>query len=53
MDQEFIDELNTRISILNNPEFDDPSTKGLGMIDYVGVALLIVLSLLIFAWGWY
>ncbi|MET3288637.1 UNVERIFIED_CONTAM: hypothetical protein ABID98_001207 [Brevibacillus sp. OAP136] len=53
MDQDFTDELNRRLAILSNPDYEDASTIGLGAIDYIGIVALIILSLLIFAWGWY
>ena len=52
-DKEFMSELNRRIEIIKDPNYQDPSLKNLNKIDIFLIGFLIVFSILIFLWGWF
>ena len=52
-DKEFMSELNRRIEIIKDPNYQDPSLKNLNKIDIFLIGFLIVFSILIFIWGWF
>ena len=51
-EREFTDELNRRIAILTSPEYER-TIKSLNRVDYILIGVSVVLSILIFIWGWY
>jgi hypothetical protein len=51
--QVFTDELNRRIAVVTSPDYEDASVKPLQRIDYALIGVFMVLSLLVFVWGWY
>lgn len=51
-EREFTDELNRRIAILTSPEYE-ATINSLDRVDYILIGVSVVLSILIFIWGWY
>lgn len=52
-DKAFQNELNSRIAMITDPDYSDPSLKNLNGTDYLFIGLLIVASVLILIWGWF
>jgi len=50
--KEFQKELARRIDVLTNPELHDNSFKPLQKIDYAMIGLSVLVSVLVFLWGW-
>lgn len=51
-DKEFQEELQRRIAIITDPNYNDPSFKNLNKFDYTLIAILIVISIIVFILGW-